>query len=510
MDVFFVQLSMVSPPAFAMQPRLAVDVLSAFLALAAGSYVLRALRSLIKTREFHSFATIRKCRNPRRLNPGFTVGVVHKFNLLFERYGDLFDDYFANKFRDNGATHAIVNAFGIPRVVHTIEPANLRHVLTTSARDWGVFSGQRNSLYPLAQNGVLTTSGLQWAHNRKPLSRHVNGVRSKDPSVVESDISALFEAIGSSDDEGWTSASDMSDLLRRMALDMATTFFFGVTAQSQLSGVRRRTGNTSLNNNPDTRLGKSMALTEDFTNAWKQVTDFVTWRAALGSKYWMADGPQYRAACAKMEEFADRLIDDVAAQAAVSTDSNATVCLVSKLLDDFRDRTAVRHNVLELCIAGQNMSGTALQWAFAELGNNPAVFAGLRSEILATFGTEGAVDARPMTWEHLRTCHLLQGIIAETLRLHPVVPTIARTALCDTVLPKGGGRDGQSPIAVPKGATFNSNLYLMHRRAEEWGDDAWVWKPTRWIGRTVGPEYAPFSSGPRNCMGRYFLSRSTN
>jgi len=158
---------------------------------------------------------------------------------------------------------------------------------------------------------------------------------------------------------------------------------------------------------------------------------------------------------------------------------------------------------MELSIAGQNMSGTALQWAFAELGNDATMYADLRREILDMFGDEDQQAVRPMTWEHLKNCNLLQAIIAETLRLHPVVPTIARTALRDTVLPIGGGANGQNPIAVPEGATFNCNLYLMQRRVEEWGDDACEWKPRRWTGRKAGPEYAPFSAGPRNCVGKY-------
>jgi cytochrome P450 len=146
---------------------------------------------------------------------------------------------------------------------------------------------------------------------------------------------------------------------------------------------------------------------------------------------------------------------------------------------------------MELSIAGQNMSGKALQWAFAQLGNHAEVYADLRREILDTFGYEDEQAVRPMTWEHLKTCSLLQGIIAETLRIHPVVPTIARTALRDTILPTGAGTKGRDPIAVPKGATFNCNLYLMQRRVEEWGADASEWMPRRWVGRKAGPEYAP-------------------
>lgn len=212
--------------------------------------------------------------------------------------------------------------------------------------------------------------------------------------------------------------------------------------------------------------------------------------------------PQYRKACARIEEFADKLIAEVESRAATSKDPTATVCLVSRLIEDFKDPKLIRDNVVELSIAGQNMTGTALQWAFAELANDPATYAELRLEILNTFGNEQDGHVKSMIWDNLRACSTLQNVIAETLRLHPVVPTIARTAARDTVLPTGGGLDGKAPIAVPKGATFNCNLYLMHRRKEDWGDDAWEWQPSRWNGRRPGSEYAPFSAGPRICMGQ--------
>lgn len=89
--------------------------------------------------------------------------------------------------------------------------------------------------------------------------------------------------------------------------------------------------------------------------------------------------------------------------------------------------------------------------------------------------------------------------------MYPLLANIGRHAKCDTVLPRGGGEDGSLPIAVPKGAAVTCNVYLLHRRQEEWGEDAWEFNPDRWIGRKFGPEYAPFGMGPRVCVGRESL-----
>ena len=46
--------------------------------------------------------------------------------------------------------------------------------------------------------------------------------------------------------------------------------------------------------------------------------------------------------------------------------------------------------------------------------------------------------------------HILTRLML-VLRMYPTVPFNIRTALKDTTLPRGGGPDGKSPIAVLKG-----------------------------------------------------------
>jgi cytochrome P450 len=45
-------------------------------------------------------------------------------------------------------------------------------------------------------------------------------------------------------------------------------------------------------------------------------------------------------------------------------------------------------------------------------------------------------------------------------------------------------------------------VYAMHRRKDLWGNDADEFKPERFEGRQPGPEFLPFNSGPRICVGR--------
>jgi cytochrome P450 len=88
------------------------------------------------------------------------------------------------------------------------------------------------------------------------------------------------------------------------------------------------------------------------------------------------------------------------------------------------------------------------------------------------------------------------------LRLNPPVPMNNREAIRDTVLPRGGGADGTSPILVPAGSIVGWHCYSMHRRTDIFGDDANDFRPERWTNLRPGWAYVPFNGGPRVCLGR--------
>ena len=90
------------------------------------------------------------------------------------------------------------------------------------------------------------------------------------------------------------------------------------------------------------------------------------------------------------------------------------------------------------------------------------------------------------------------------LRLYPVLPISARMANKDTFLPTGGGPDRKSHVFVPKGTIVQINTQRLHRRKDIYGPDADEFKPERWASaKSLGYwDYAPFSGGPRVCVGR--------
>ncbi|KAK0446574.1 cytochrome P450 [Desarmillaria tabescens] len=105
----------------------------------------------------------------------------------------------------------------------------------------------------------------------------------------------------------------------------------------------------------------------------------------------------------------------------------------------------------------------------------------------------------------------LNAAIKESLRLHPNMHSLMRTAPHDDVLPLSKGKT----LAVPKGQTFACSAYLYNRLPSLWGDDAEEWNPARFfdttlsVSRGVYANLMTFGAGPRSCIGWRFAIMET-
>ena len=86
-----------------------------------------------------------------------------------------------------------------------------------------------------------------------------------------------------------------------------------------------------------------------------------------------------------------------------------------------------------------------------------------------------------------------------------------RSTIKTTLLPKGGGPDGEALVLVPRIAGITFSPYHMYRRKECFGDDANEFRPERWLDGSlsnIGYAYMPFLHGYRTCLGsKFYLLR---
>jgi len=105
-------------------------------------------------------------------------------------------------------------------------------------------------------------------------------------------------------------------------------------------------------------------------------------------------------------------------------------------------------------------------------------------------------DASQITLEHVQNMPNLQAFVKEILRVHPSIPILSRISIADTKI---------SDIAIPK----NTHILLL---LETMQTDTFNWEkgsefiPSRWTSVSEAKSatnYIPFSTGPRNCIGKF-------
>ena len=97
------------------------------------------------------------------------------------------------------------------------------------------------------------------------------------------------------------------------------------------------------------------------------------------------------------------------------------------------------------------------------------------------------------------------AVIAETLRLFPILPQLSRCVVQPMEIVSQGKR-----IQLPVGTPIVASIVTGHRDPNLW-DDPDRFRPERFLGDDVSIPacYAPFSAGGRNCLGRYFAQLET-
>ncbi len=145
--------------------------------------------------------------------------------------------------------------------------------------------------------------------------------------------------------------------------------------------------------------------------------------------------------------------------------------------------------LLTLVFAGHETTGIALAWAIYWLLRYPECMNRLLAEIDA-LGPNPDPDA-------LARLPYLDGVIQETLRLHPIVPDIPRQ------LTRPFELEGYH---LPKGIGVAVATTLLHARSDIYPEPD-RFKPERFLERKFSPfEYTPFGGGARRCLGAAFAT----
>jgi cytochrome P450 len=137
----------------------------------------------------------------------------------------------------------------------------------------------------------------------------------------------------------------------------------------------------------------------------------------------------------------------------------------------------LRDELMTLLVAGHETTANALAWAVERLVHNPDKLARLTEEVRA-----GETD-------------YLDAVIAETLRLRPVISIVGRR-LTEPIEFAGW--------SLPAGVTLAPSVFLVHRRPDVYSHPE-RFEPERFLNNPPGTyTWIPFGGGVRRCLGGAF------
>jgi cytochrome P450 len=243
------------------------------------------------SKEFHAFADEHGCAvTPQTLPYGIIPSLLNKLNLLKHLKGDLLGGTFGEKFKTYGPTHALYDNYGLTKVVHSIDPANVHTVLSSRSEDYGIPAARLSAIGPVGSKGVVMTDSNLWQQNRKAINRGFRGARLTDG--IEENIQTLFQTVATStESNGWTKPFPFFDAFAFMSLDRSIRHMFGVRSDLQAES------------------GEPMKQRLRWKDAFDIIAKYVSVRSVLGTKSWLYDGFPFRRACAMLRDLCAKTIE---------------------------------------------------------------------------------------------------------------------------------------------------------------------------------------------------------
>jgi cytochrome P450 len=344
-------------------------------------------------------------------------------------------------------------------------PADVRHVLQTSARSWGKDTVQYAALARVTGPGLLASAEPSWIDHRRlaaPAFHHqrLEAVGDEVRAAARTAIGARLAAT--------TRAGEVVDVA-------ALTHTIGLDA------VGRALFSTDLSDHAHDLLAATSEAADLVVRLGRSVLPRAEWTPTRTNL-------RLRAARRRLDAGAAAII---AERRARNSRAGATAHhgddLLGLLLDSGMHDGEIRDELVTMVIAGHETVAAALAWTLMLLAEHPVTQQRVRDELAAHPGPVPLVGHRDrLPWT--------RAVVDEALRLYPPAWAISRRSHRDDEL------DGRP---VPAGTLAIISPWLVHRRPDLWPEPE-AFRPERFLDGTARTGYLPFGQGPRLCIGREF------
>ena len=312
----------------------------------------------------------------------------------------------------------------------------------------------------LGSNSVILTSGTKHREYRKLLVPPFHGQRMR--SYAQSMASAAHDCASK-----WHEGEDFRayNFTQSVSLEVILDTVFGVTDPVVRSRLK--------------------ALLPELLNLGNGLPMFLKFLRLPVVPSWR----RFTAVRKQTDELIGQLIRD-RASSDDRGDDILSMLLEAEYDDGSRmDELEVRDQLLSILSAGHETTAIAMAWTLYWLHRHPEKLNRLLEDI-----SEQAPTGDP---EALTQIPYLDAVVNESLRIHPVLPDLARKLSQDAEL---------MGCKLKAGTAVGAVAFLTHRDPEIYEEpDEWI--PERFLDHKFSPfEFYPFGGGNRRCIGAAFAS----
>ncbi|KAH6766105.1 hypothetical protein C2S52_017088 [Perilla frutescens var. hirtella] len=363
-------------------------------------------------------------------------------------------------------------SLGNTQIVHVTEPEMVREITTCTSLDLGKPTYQAKDRGSLLGQGILTSNGPHWVHQRKIIAPELYMDKVKGMvSLIQDSTVALLET--------WKTIVEAGGGLADIKIDQHMRSFSGDVISRACFGSNYSKG--------EEIFLKLRALQE---SASKKI--LIT--GVPGIRHFPTKSN--REAWALEKEIKALILNVVKERNEAEADKDLLQKVLeganeSDLSPDSVDRFVV-DNCKNIYLAGYETTAVSATWCLMLLASNPQWQQQIRDEIV------GICKGQIPDSETVRKMKLLTMAINESLRLYPPVCVVSREALKDMKF---------GTLNVPKGVNLWALVINLHTDPEIWGADSYQFNPARFANGITGackfPHlYMPFGVGPRVCLGQ--------
>ncbi|KAL3840566.1 hypothetical protein ACJIZ3_025157 [Penstemon smallii] len=442
------------------------------------------------------------CMNTKGPKTWPFLGAALEQLMNYERMHDWLVKYFSE------SRTVVVVPMPFTTYTYIADPANVEHVLKTNFNNYPKGEVYHSYMEVLLGEGIFNVDGELWRKQRKTASFEFASKNLRDFStVVFREYSLKLSSI-LSQPSYINKDIDMQELLMRMTLDSICKVGFGVEIGTLAPDL------------PDNCFARAfdtanIIVTLRFIDPLWKIKKFFNMgsESVLDQSIKTIDDFTYSVIKKRKAE-----IDEAKG---INKDDKIKHDILSRFIELGKDPEnnmndkSLRDVVLNFVIAGRDTTATTLTWAIYMIMTHEDVAEKLYSELkkLEEGVTLNMYDGKDqesfdqrvekfaglLNYDSLGKLSYLHAVITETLRLYPAVPQDPKGILEDDILPDG--------TKVKAGGMVTYVPYSMGRMEYNWGPDAALFKPERWLKDGIFQNASPFKftafqAGPRICLGK--------